>query len=76
MMMIIDRFEGDTAVVETENGIFTLPEAELPAEAREGDILIRENGSYIINKEATVKRRRKMSRKLRELLNGNSAPHK
>ena len=74
--MIIDRFEGNTAVIETENGIFSLPRAELPAEVREGDILIRENGSYIINKEATVKRRRKMSRKLRELLDGNSAPHK
>ncbi|WP_037294100.1 DUF3006 domain-containing protein [Ruminococcus flavefaciens] len=75
-MMIIDRFEGDTAVIETENGIISLPRTKLPAEAREGDILIRENGSYIINKEATVKRRRKMSRKLRELLDGNSSPHK
>ena len=38
-MLIIDRFEGDFAVVETGDGIVNIPRADIPAEAREGDVL-------------------------------------
>jgi hypothetical protein len=37
---IIDRFEGDLAVVEIEEGVFTnIPKIALPKEAKEGDII-------------------------------------
>ena len=38
-MLIIDRFEGDFAVVETDNGMLNIPRSELPASAKEGDTL-------------------------------------
>jgi hypothetical protein len=41
VMLIIDRFEGDFAVVETSSGGFVnIPRADLPAAAREGDVLV------------------------------------
>ena len=38
-MLIIDRFEGDFAVVETNDGVIYMPHAELPKGAKEGDCL-------------------------------------
>ena len=38
-MLIIDRFEGDFAVVETDMGMMNIPKSELPTDAREGDVL-------------------------------------
>lgn len=66
-MTVIDRFEGEYAVLETDGGMKTLPRDMLPAEAREGDILEEKDGFYIINKKAAEKRRRKIREKLREL---------
>jgi len=39
-MLIIDRFEGDFAVVETSNGIVNIPRTDMPPAAREGDVLV------------------------------------
>lgn len=39
-MLVIDRFEGDFAVVETSNGMVNIPRADLPAHVKEGDILV------------------------------------
>ena len=39
-MLIIDRFEGDFAVVETENGFINIPRKDIPDGACEGDVLI------------------------------------
>ena len=39
-MLIIDRFEGDFAVIETSNGFVNIPRSDMPAAAREGDVLI------------------------------------
>jgi hypothetical protein len=36
---IIDRLEGEMAVIEWENGVFNLPRELLPLGAREGDVL-------------------------------------
>lgn len=53
-MYIIDRFEGDWAVVETENRTtFNLPRSILPADLKEGDVI---NILVSINKEATSQR--------------------
>ena len=38
-MLIIDRFEGDKAVIEYESQTFTIPKDALPNKAQEGDLL-------------------------------------
>ena len=39
MTIIVDRFEGDHAIVEFEGTTFSLPRSLLPEETREGNIL-------------------------------------
>ena len=39
-MLVIDRFEGDYAIVETGSGMVNIPKTEIPKECREGDILL------------------------------------
>ena len=39
-MLIIDRFEGDFAIVETDNGFINIPRSDLPVTASEGDVLV------------------------------------
>ena len=63
-MIIIDRFEENCAVLETDNGTAVIPRSELSDTAREGDILKIRSGSYIINKAETRKRRRLIRSKL------------
>lgn len=56
MKVIIDRFEGDFAVVELENRqMADMPKALLPPGAREGDVI-----SIIIDKTATAERKKKI----------------
>ena len=38
-MLIIDRFEGDFAVIEIDGGMIDIPRYELPTGAKEGDTL-------------------------------------
>lgn len=39
-MYIIDRFEGDWAIIETENRtLFNLPRSVMPTELKEGDVI-------------------------------------
>lgn len=39
MRCIVDRFEGDYAIIEYESRMLKLPKLLLPAEAKEGDLL-------------------------------------
>ena len=39
MTFIIDRFEGEFAVVEANDKVFNMPRALLPADAREGSVI-------------------------------------
>ena len=48
--MIIDRFEGEYAVIEQDIGKFiNVNKDNLPINAKEGDVLIYENGIYKID---------------------------
>ena len=60
VIIIVDRFEGDLAVVEYEGGIFTLPRALLPGEAKEGDVL---RITIEVDHSATADRRRRIAEK-------------
>ena len=55
---VIERFEGDLAVIETPEGLIDVPRAELPRRAREVDVLRvtrrREGGvRYRVDRDAT-----------------------
>ena len=50
MKWIIDRFEGDFAVVECDGSYFDLPKYALPKDADEGDVV-----EVTINKNETEK---------------------
>ena len=63
-MFIIDRFEGNMAVIEYNGRAFNLPKNLLPKEAKEGDVL-----KILINvdREETEKRREKIENLMDEL---------
>lgn len=57
MKWIIDRFEGDVAVIEYDNGNhFNLPRASLPESAKEGDVI-----ALTIDADETEARRNRIS---------------
>lgn len=58
---IVDRFEGDKAVLECENGETAVFERRsLPKNLKEGDVLRFDNGSCYLNAEETARRRKKI----------------
>lgn len=70
-MYVLDRFEGEIAVIEEsreENITFLeISRTLLPSDAEEGDILILDNGQWMIDKEATIQRRSQIENRLRRL---------
>ncbi len=68
-LLIIDRFEGDTAICETEAGDFEeLDRALLPPGAREGDCLTPlPEGGFAVDHEETRRRRSANAALLRSL---------
>ncbi|KJS23236.1 MAG: hypothetical protein VR72_02260 [Clostridiaceae bacterium BRH_c20a] len=56
-MFIIDRFEGDWAVIEYNGKTFNIPQEILPSTAKEGDAI---NVSFTMDKEATKERKKKV----------------
>lgn len=63
MKGIIDRFEGNFAVIELENReTIDLPRHLLPLEAHEGDVVYEEEGVYRIDHEETKKAKEDISK--------------
>jgi hypothetical protein len=61
-VFIIDRFEGDWAIIETENRhTFKLPRLVLPSDIKEGDVISIQVG---IDSEMTKERTEKSKRRL------------
>lgn len=67
-MTVIDRFEGEYAILVSENGRISILREQLPPEVAEGDVLICKNDSYLINKEATSRKRRQTRARIRRLI--------
>jgi len=68
MRLIVDRFEGDFAVCENENKeMINVCRSELPADVKEGDVLLKMNDKYVIDTAATEERKKKISRMMDEL---------
>ncbi|MDK2967929.1 MULTISPECIES: DUF3006 domain-containing protein [Lacrimispora] len=69
MQYIIDRIEQEMVICENESGSmekFSLK--EIPGEAKEGDVLLKTNGAFQVDREATDRRRQKMREKLNRLI--------
>ena len=65
----VDRFEGDKAVLECENGTMAVfDRTALPKNIKEGDILHFEAGSCYLSAEETKRRTEKMKSMLAELM--------
>ena len=62
MRYIVDRFEGMTAVCEDENGRAVSFHADkLPENVKAGDILVRKDGAFFIDRETAEKRRAELT---------------
>lgn len=66
-MIIIDRFEGGFAVLETDEGMVNADRGLIPEGAEEGSVLRLENGVYILDSEATEARRAAIREKFSRL---------
>ncbi|WP_336788467.1 DUF3006 domain-containing protein [Paenibacillus sp. MMO-177] len=65
---VIDRFEGDLAVIEVDGDTIDVAKTLLPKKARVGDaIVIEDDGTFRIDKEATKKLRKEIDALMDEL---------
>ncbi|MDO4155849.1 MAG: DUF3006 domain-containing protein [Oscillospiraceae bacterium] len=69
-MIIIDRIDDNIAVLETDNGIQTIPADQLPEQAKDGDVLEQTENGYEIDAAATEARRQKIRNRLQNRKKG------
>lgn len=69
-MIIIDRMDDGIAVLETDNGMQTIPADQLPEQARDGDVLQKTETGYEIDTAATEERRQKIRNRLQNRKKG------
>jgi Protein of unknown function (DUF3006) len=68
MKYIIDRFEGDLAVCEAEDGkMVDIEKSKLPENAEVGDVIVLENGHFRVDKKETDRRRKEIEDLMNEL---------
>lgn len=68
MRVVIDRFEGDTAVVEKDDRtLIDIPRSRIPEGAREGDVLLIEEDSITVDRDETAKRKKAAEEILKDL---------
>ena len=72
-MFIIDHFESDYAICETESGdLAAIPLCYILSDSQEGDVLVSSDGFYYVDSAATQKRREKIALLFDRLRNKNS----
>ncbi|MPM17424.1 hypothetical protein SDC9_63813 [bioreactor metagenome] len=65
---IIDRIENDYVIVETKaNELIDIKKSDIVGIAKEGDILFKRDGLYLIDKEATKLRHKKINTMMKGL---------
>jgi hypothetical protein len=64
---IIDRFEGELAVVEFDDEMKDIPKSELPKNAQVGDVLIFDGDTITISKTETNKLKKEIDDLMDEL---------
>ncbi|MGI6412794.1 MAG: DUF3006 domain-containing protein [Syntrophomonadaceae bacterium] len=55
MKVVIDRLEGEYAVLDIQGKIENIKKNQLPPDAREGDILVKKDGQWIIDRKSREK---------------------
>ncbi len=66
--MIIDRFEGEYAIIECAPGkLQEIPRNLLPADAQEGDILKIVQGKYVVDQAQTKERQKEIDELAKDL---------
>lgn len=60
-MIILERFEGNTAVIEENGKIITLPKEFIDKSVCQGDLLYKEGEIYYPDKQKTKARREKIA---------------
>jgi hypothetical protein len=66
-MLIIDRLEGEYAILEDNNNHYEIKLSELPKGCKEGDVITTKDGFYTIDVEQTELRRKAILRLQRNL---------
>lgn len=66
-MLIIDRFEGDYAVVEDGDKMINIRREFIEDSAREGDVLALVDTFYVVDRAETEKRRRETAEMMRRI---------
>ena len=61
-MLIIDRFEGDFAVIETSDGMVSIPVPDIPKDCKEGDVLV-----LAVDSSAAKKRKKRVDGLMNDL---------
>ena len=70
MYYSIDRFEGTLAVLQDDDGnCMDVPRASLPADARQGDVLMQRDGTWLPAPDETARRRQHVLSLQQRLLN-------
>ena len=59
-MIVVDRFEGDYAVLETDSGMIDVEKSCLADDIREGDVIIETENGYIKDYNTTQQKHKKM----------------
>ena len=73
MRMVIDRFEGDYAVCERDDRtMLNINKNKLPAEAKEGDVLIVDGDAISIDLMETSKRKEQANKLMEKLFKTNN----
>ncbi|HBM81840.1 MAG: DUF3006 domain-containing protein [Clostridiales bacterium] len=68
MKGVIDRFEGKYAVVEMDGGkMVNISMSEIESCAKEGDVIKKVKGSFIVDREETKKRKSKILKDTKDL---------
>lgn len=60
-MIILERYEGDIAVLEIDGKIKNVPAKMLKENIKEGTVLVFEDNMYLPDSEATAVRRKKIA---------------
>ncbi len=60
-MLIIERFEDDKAVIEDGDSHFSIDRDRLPHNAKEGDVIALKDGIYVVDRDTTNERRRRIT---------------
>jgi len=59
-IVIVDRFEGEYAVMEIDGVMNIIRRCDIPTETREGDVLRLEDSRWMIDREETEKRKKEI----------------